>query len=230
MSEQYEYIGSELEVFRAAVNWKQTLKRHIQPFLHGDVLEVGAGIGGTTAVLRTGREKSWTCLEPDPILADKLRQNEPEVEAITGVLTSLPRERLFDTILYIDVIEHIEDDTAEIRTAASHLASGGHLVLLCPAHQSLYSPFDKAVGHHRRYSKSMFRGLCPDSLSEQRMIYLDSVGLFASIANKLVLSQSIPTPGQVAFWDKCLVRASRVNDWILRYSVGKSVLGIWIKQ
>jgi SAM-dependent methyltransferase len=229
MNEAYEYVGSELELFRSAVNWKQTLRRHIQPFLKGRVLEVGAGIGGTTKVFRTGKEMSWTCLEPDVSLAAELRKNEPEVEVITGIVNDLPNDRMFDSILYIDVIEHIEDDLAEIRSAGSHLAVGGHLIVLCPAHQSLYSPFDKAVGHYRRYSKSMFRALRPDSLSEQRMIYLDSVGLFASIANKLVLSQSIPTSGQIAFWDDWLVRASRVSDWFLRYSVGKSVLGVWRK-
>jgi len=61
------------------------------------------------------------------------------------------------------------------------------------------------------------------------LIYLDRVGLLASIANKLVLSQSIPTLGQIAFWDNCLVRASRINDWFLRYSVAKSSLGVWRK-
>ena len=229
MNEAYEYVGSELELFRSAVNWKQTLRRHIQPFLKGRILEVGAGIGGTTKVFRTGTEESWTCLEPDASLAAELRKNELEVEAITGIVNDLPNDRMFDSILYIDVIEHIEDDLAEIRSAGSHLAVGGHLIVLCPAHQSLYSPFDKAVGHYRRYSKNMFRALRPDSLSEQRMIYLDSVGLFASISNKLVLSQSIPTPGQISFWDNCLVRASRISDWFLRYSIGKSVLGVWRK-
>jgi len=229
MSEPYEYVGSELELFRSAVNWKKTLRQHIQPFLKGRVLEVGAGIGGTTAVFRTGREDSWTCLEPDPSLVAVLQKNVSDAEVITGILADVAPGRVFDSMIYIDVMEHIENDGQEFQHAAAHLAPGGHLIVLCPAHQSLYSPFDKSVGHYRRYSKSMFRALRTDDLSETRMIYLDSVGLFASIANKWLLSQSLPTPAQIAFWDNCLVRASRISDWILRYSVGKSVLGVWQK-
>lgn len=230
MTDAFEYVGSELELFQAAVNWKQTIRRHIQPFLHGHVLEVGAGIGGTTRVLHTGHEDSWTCLEPDPLMSAIIRSEIPEVEVVTGVLTDLPPDRLFDSIIYIDVIEHIKDDRFEIHNAAAHMRPGGHLIVLCPAHQWLFSPFDNSVGHFRRYSKAMFRALPPPELSERRMLYLDSIGLFASIANKFVLSQSLPTRRQISFWDICLVRASRVTDWCLRYSVGKSVLGVWQGQ
>lgn len=229
MNEAYEYVGSELELFRSAINWKQTLRRHIKPFVRGRVLEVGAGIGGTTSFFRTGREESWTCLEPDATLAATLVQNHPEVESIVGTVSDLPRDRRFDAILYIDVIEHIEDDREELMRASSHLEQGGYLIVLCPAHQMLFSPFDHAVGHYRRYSKSMYRSVCPSGMLERKMAYLDSVGLFASIANKLVLSQSIPTEKQILFWDRCLVRASRLTDWFLRYTVGKSVLGVWQK-
>jgi len=225
----YEYVGLELELFRSAVNWKQTLLRHIHPFLKGRVLEAGAGIGGTTRVFRTGNEDSWTCLEPDPTLSAKLCEEIPDVEVLTGVVADLPPERSFDSIIYIDVMEHIDDDRSEMHNAAARLSVGGYLIVLCPAHQWLFSPFDRAVGHYRRYSKSMFRALRPQSCSEARMIYLDSVGLFASVANKLVLSQSLPTQRQISFWDKVLVRASRITDWGLRYSIGKSVLAVWKK-
>jgi hypothetical protein len=60
-----------------------------------------------------------------------------------------------------------------------------------------------------------------------RSIYLDSAGLLASLGNRLFLSQSMPGPGQIAFWDKVLVRCSRVVDPLLCYSLGKSVLCVW---
>lgn len=227
MNEKYKYVGEELELFRWAVNWKQTIRRHIQSFLKGRVLEVGAGKGSTTKIFRTGSEDSWTCLEPDPSMASILQTEIPEVEVITGLLKDVPAGRLFDAILYIDVIEHIEDDRSEIHNAAAHLAAGGHLIVLCPAHPWLFSPFDKSIGHFRRYTKAMFRAMRPEALSEKKMIYLDSVGLFASMANKLILSQALPTRKQITFWDNYLVRVSKVADWVLRYSFGKSILIIW---
>ena len=60
-----------------------------------------------------------------------------------------------------------------------------------------------------------------------RTIYLDSVGLLASLDNRLFLKHAIPGPGQVAFWDKVLVRCSRLVDPLLFYSLGMSVLSIW---
>ena len=60
-----------------------------------------------------------------------------------------------------------------------------------------------------------------------RSIYLDSIGMLASIGNRLVLSQSMPRPGQIVLWDKVMVRCSRLVDPLLFYSLGKSVLSIW---
>src|ERR1051326_7560289 len=69
----YRYPGEELDVFAHAVNWKRYVRAIVRPYLVGDVLEVGAGIGSTTRVLMDGRQRSWTCLEPDPELAARLR-------------------------------------------------------------------------------------------------------------------------------------------------------------
>src|SRR5258705_5630894 len=112
------YVGTELEVFAHARNWKQYLRARIAPFLRGDILEVGAGIGTTTLAFRNGREASWTCVEPDPALARSLPSRSPSlsaVEVIVGTIDSLPVDRRFDGVLYIDVLEHIEDDRAEVR-------------------------------------------------------------------------------------------------------------------
>ena len=63
-----------------------------------------------------------------------------------------------------------------------------------------------------------------------RMVYLDSVGFFASLCNRLILKSSMPTPGQIALWDRVMVRMSRWVDPCLGYAAGKSVLGIWRKK
>ena len=59
-------------------------------------------------------------------------------------------DKKYDTILYIDVLEHIEDDYAEIKHAMGLLTSGGRIIIVSPAHNWLYNPCDKAVGHFRR--------------------------------------------------------------------------------
>lgn len=227
MNEAYRYAGSELELFRDAVHWKNTLRRQIQPFLSGDVLEVGAGMGGTTRVLRSGQERSWTCLEPDQTLANTISGNGGPVEVIVGSLTSLSADTCYDSILYVDVLEHIKRDVDEMKMAAARLNPGGYLIVLSPAHQWLFSAFDQEIGHYRRYNRRSLRRLAPSGLREVRMAYLDSVGLLASLASKLLLSQPQPKPSQIWFWDSFLVRASRIMDPLTGYNAGKSVLAVW---
>lgn len=230
-AERYE--GGELELFRGAGNWKAYLRRRIGPYLRGRVLEVGAGIGGTTrALVDPAGVDTWLCLEPDPELARRVRERvrsgelPPSVEVRVGTVEDVAEER-FDAVLYVDVLEHIPDDRAEAARASLRLRPGGHLVVLAPAHPWLFSPFDDALGHHRRYTRRTLRDAIPLDLIEVECLYLDSAGLLASGGNRLLLRSSMPTATQIAFWDGVLVRASRVLDPILGHAVGKSILGVW---
>ena len=234
MSEHY--IGNELELFDKAKNWKRYYGNIIKPLLTGDVMEVGAGIGATTRSLCNGSQKKWICLEPDAALASQIiamqqKKELPECcELRIGTLADQNQSELFDAVIYIDVIEHIENDAAELQRAKNHLKPGGHLIILVPAHQWLYSPFDEAIGHFRRYNKFMLNKAIPSGMKKHKLIYLDSIGLMASVANKLFLKQSYPTQKQVLFWDSTLVPLSRLMDVITFNAIGKSLLGIWKKS
>lgn len=229
------YVGSELEVFSQAHNWKKYYSHLMQPYLGSNVLEVGAGIGTTTRSLCTGKQRTWICLEPDPILADQIqalvnKNYLPECCAVrTGTLGDLNPTELYDTIIYVDVLEHIQDDQAEVKIATQHLKNGGNLIVLAPAHQQLFTPFDQAIGHYRRYNKAMLIGLIPENLNCIRLNYIDSVGLIATLANRFILKSKMPSQKQILVWDKFMVPISKVLDPILQYSLGKSILGIWQK-
>jgi 2-polyprenyl-3-methyl-5-hydroxy-6-metoxy-1,4-benzoquinol methylase len=229
----YRYIGEELDVFALAGNWKAYVRSVIGAYLAGDVLEVGAGIGGTTRVFCDGAQRSWTCLEPDRDLAARLRTRIDEAplpitpQVITGTIGDLPSTPAYDAIVYIDVLEHIEDDAAELVRASALLKPGGRLVVLSPAHQSLYTPFDAAVGHFRRYNRSMYVGLTPHNATLESARYLDSAGMLLSAANRLFLRSAHPTEAQIRLWDRWFVGTSRRLDPALGWRVGKSLLGIW---
>jgi SAM-dependent methyltransferase len=233
MTTAFTYVGSELDLFASARNWKSYFRDRIAPYLGEDVLEVGAGLGGTTRVLCRGLERRWVGLEPDAALAGRLLEEVRSgslpgcSEVRVGTLEGLDEAETFDTILYMDVLEHIEDDAAEVARAARHLRPGGHVIALSPAHQWLFTPFDRAIGHYRRYTTASFGALATSDLEPVRLCYLDSIGLFASLGNRLFLKSAMPNPSQIAFWDRVLVRMSRVVDPVLGYSAGKSVLAVW---
>jgi SAM-dependent methyltransferase len=229
----FKYVGSELELFAAVHNWKSYWSHRIRPYIIGDVLEVGAGIGSNTRFLDPGGEGRWVCLEPDSRLLAKLTDtlgqttSQRRHEAVCGSLQSLDASQKFDTIIYIDVLEHIENDREELESAASRLRAGGRVIVLSPAHPALFTPFDAAIGHFRRYNRSMLRSISPPNLRVEQMVYLDSAGLVLSTANLLFLRQSMPTKAQLRFWDQCVVPISRVLDRCLLGLVGKSIVGIW---
>jgi len=231
-----EYVGNELELFAEAKNWKNYWAEKVAPYVKGEVLEVGAGIGGTTAVLIPKcTYTSWLSLEPDKNLAEQIKINKdiPDdkktITILNGLITDIPKNKKFDTIIYIDVIEHIEDDRQELKLAHDRLKPEGILIVLVPAHNWLFSPFDKAVGHYRRYNKSRLKSSVPEMMKKERLFYLDSGGLIASIFNKLWLKQSIPTKIQINLWDRLIVPFSKISDVLIGFLIGKSLIGIWKK-
>jgi SAM-dependent methyltransferase len=230
------YVGQELDTFAHARNWKKYWSRAIEPYLAGDILEVGAGFGANTEFLLSDRITSWVGLEPDPELAARMRTLlavRPEFSkcvAEVGTTATIDPDRKFDGILYIDVLEHIEGDSAELARAATLLKRGGKIIVLAPAHQWLYTPFDRAIGHFRRYDRASLSACKPPACKLREIRYLDSAGVLASTGNRLFLQQPEPDLRQILFWDRFLVPISRVLDPLTFHAVGKSVLAIWERE
>ena len=111
--------------------------------------------------------------------------------------------------------------------AANHLAPDGNLVVLAPAHQFLFSEFDAAIGHHRRYNAASLAAVTPRHCRLQACFMLDSAGFFASLANRFMLAEAMPSPRQIALWDKVLVPVSRILDNVTARKFGKSIVAVW---
>lgn len=234
--DDYTYIGEELDVFSYATNWKTYWSSTLAKYMGATVLEVGAGIGTNTQLLCNDSYQRWLATEPDTAMYHHLgaRQANGDLPAICEfsplTVGELPSDDQFDTIMYIDVLEHIEHDADELRHAAAHLKTGGYLIVLCPAYQFLYTAFDEAIGHYRRYTASMFCDITPPDCTIEKLYYLDSVGLLASLANQLLLQQSTPAKEQILFWDRAMVPISRIVDSLIFRRAGRSVIGIWRKD
>ena len=228
-----DYAGTELELFAGARNWKAYWAGQIAPFIRGRVLEAGAGIGTNIALLHNSNVTFWLALEPDASQAAAIQEKRDRGElpahctVLADTAQALRGDDRFDTILYIDVLEHIADDRGEMARAARHLAPGGHLIVLSPAHQFLFSPFDAAIGHERRYDRSMLAAVTPCGCRTVAMRMLDSAGFFLSLGNRLVTRAAMPTRGQIDLWDRVFVPVSRWLDRRTGFRFGKSILAVW---
>jgi SAM-dependent methyltransferase len=230
------YVGTELELFAGALNWKNWLREQMTPYISGRVLEAGAGIGGNTRILWNDRVTRWLALEPDSkqvsIIQASLDQGQfpPGCAVAQGTTDTLEGGALFDTVLYVDVLEHIDDDREELIRASRHLAPGGHLIVLSPAHQFLFGPFDASIGHFRRYDRASLTALAPPACQTVLLRMLDGAGFFLSLGSRLLMRSARPTRRQIVLWDSVFVPVSRWLDRLTRYRFGKSILAVWRKD
>jgi SAM-dependent methyltransferase len=224
------YPGSELPLFLEAHRFHQYYVDLFGRWISGDVLEVGAGHGAMTRRLLECKPRRLTVCEPDPELAAVLRGRIGSVvDIVVGGLVDVPAAAgPFDAIVYVDVLEHISDDRGEVRRAAARLKPGGVLIVGGPAHTWLYSRFDAAIGHWRRYNRRSVAALVEASglLRLERFRYFDSIGMALSLGNRYVTRRDIPSRGQIRFWNSVILPMSRAVDGMLGYRVGKSFVAV----
>ena len=147
-------LAHDLQAMARAQAYNDWLIDRARPWLRGRVLDVGAGIGTHTIQLR-GLADEVVALEPDPQFAQMLRDRVDGVQIVEGDATDV--QGPFDAIVCFNVLEHIDDDESTLRRLRELLAPDGALLLLVPAHPTLFGPIDTAFGHYRRYGKQELR-------------------------------------------------------------------------
>ena len=221
-----KYPGEELDNFDKATVWRKYIYFEIKKFISGKVLEVGAGIGSFTNNYMSMIE-DITLSEVDKdnfeIIKNKFKNHKID---ITRKTTNEINTK-FDTIMYLNVLEHIEKDKEEIKNAISRLNSKGHLIILVPAHNRLYSKFDEAVGHFKRYEINFFKNLSLENCKIKKVIYLDAMGYFLYYLNKIFFSEeTYPSKLKIFIWDKIFTPLTFILDKLLINKFGKNILNI----
>jgi 2-polyprenyl-3-methyl-5-hydroxy-6-metoxy-1,4-benzoquinol methylase len=185
-NEQSHYAGlDDLKVLSKSTSHIEGLLDEILPHTGQSVLEIGAGVGAITTALAT-KGRAVTACEPNAELFSILEQNTNSIDAklfygnLCGFDIHMENANKFDSILYINVLEHIKDDIKELILAKSLIAPQGNLVILVPATPSLYSTLDAKSGHVRRYRKQELAAVINSAgLRVSNIHYVDPVGCFA---------------------------------------------------
>jgi ubiquinone/menaquinone biosynthesis C-methylase UbiE len=226
-----QYPGWELNFFDKSKNFRKYQNELISKNIGDYVAEVGPG-NGENLLLYKDKAKKIDLFEPSLILYNNLLKKIKSVNNITLYKESfLVRKNKYDTIMYLDVLEHIENDKEELINAYRSLKTNGKLIINVPAFEHLYSKFDKDVGHYRRYSKKSFLNLIKHiSPKYYKMTYFDSVGYLLSLLSKIFSSDYKKNFEQkINFWNK-LIPISRVIDKIIFHFFGKSLFIVIVKK
>lgn len=177
---------STLESMGQALWYNRWTMNKFSSFLSGDILEVGCGIGNfTPALARFGRV--WAIDIDRDGIARTRKQIAHEVRVGVGDIekgTYFFPKRTFDTIVCLNVLEHIKDDHAAVQNMYRLLRPGGHLILLVPIYQALYGTMDSAIDHYRRYAPLGILALLSSSgfhtVTSRKLNFLGAVGWWFS--------------------------------------------------
>jgi SAM-dependent methyltransferase len=177
----------------------------VAPAVSGRVLEIGCGTGNFTGLL-AGRATSVTAVDLNPEYVEAARRRwsgDPRLSFHCGDATAADWEAEFDTIVLLDVLEHIEDDAGFLGALYRALRPGGTLILKVPSGEWLYGSLDRAIGHHRRYTKaSLGRVLQSAGYLDPDCRYFNWLGILGWWLNGRVLGRTTPPAAQVGMIEK----------------------------
>ncbi len=175
-----------LESMNQAVWFNQWTLDKFKNYLQGDILEVGCGIGNFTGTLAS-YGKVWAIDINSKYIKQLQKTRADQANFGIGDIEKgkyFFGNRKFDSIVCINVLEHIEDDTAALRNFYKLLKKGGKLILMVPSNQFLYGEIDRSIGHYRRYHMtSLIRKLEAinfKAFQHRRFNLLGAVGWFIS--------------------------------------------------
>ncbi|HEY0658765.1 MAG TPA: class I SAM-dependent methyltransferase [Pyrinomonadaceae bacterium] len=234
MSEKVVYIGKDLEAMSFAVNYHNWILDEFRPFLGVNIVEVGSGTGSFSKLLLREKPEVLNLVEPSEMFT-YLKQNISQIETaaqtsfyqaiFAEVRDTIAERKKPDSIIYVNVMEHIEDDLAEFEMIYDTLAPGGRCFIFVPALMSLYGEFDRKIGHFRRYTKTELERKCAAAgFKVLKSKYFDFAGIFPwYVKYKLLKSDSLES-GAVEAYDKYAVPLISRFESFFNFPVGKNIL------
>lgn len=212
-----------------AHNYNHWIINEFKPYFGETIAEVGAGCGNFTTYLLETDVKRLVAFEPDAsmfgILQGRMKDN-PRVETVQGFFGSHCQNYTgtVDSAIYVNVMEHVPDDKAELGHIHSTIKKGGHVLIFVPALQWLYSEFDKKIGHFRRYHKKSLAELVRSSgFTVEKVKYMDAGGILPWLVAFKWLKLSM-SGGKVSLYDKLIIPPERFFEGIIAPPIGKNLM------
>lgn len=189
------YDKDTLESMSQAIWYNQWTVDQFKKSLHGDILEVGCGVGNFTSQLLNFGEISAIDINEDylkhtkRLIGSRGQVGFGDIEKGNYFF----KNKKFDTVVSLNVLEHIQDDKAALSNLFNLLKRGGKLILVVPSQKFLYGEIDKSIGHFRRYEKTelvrKLRSVGFEIIKSKKLNFLGAIGWF--IAGKIFKEKKI---------------------------------------
>ena len=234
---QERYAADDLETMQEARRYGAHLFNLFRAHVGKRVLEVGSGIGtmsrplADVADLVVGLEPNVNCVSR---LEDAMR-GHPRFVLRTCHLEECDRAELagqrFDTVVCVNVLEHIEDDAGALRTFKDVIVPKGRVLIFVPAVQAAYGPLDAELGHHRRYSKpTLARAFHEAGLDLLTLRYTNPIGLLGWMYNAHVAKSTAHSLTQVKLFERLVAPWALPLERLISPPIGLSLVAVGQKR
>lgn len=223
--------ASALDAMALASNYHDWILKTVLPFIGPRVVEVGGGIGSIAHALQS--HERLIVLDNDPVCCRRLRNRFRDSENIRifegdildpVVAADLGGEQL-DTVVCVNVLEHIAEDVPALKNMYDLLAPGGHLVVLVPALPALFGALDEELGHVRRYRRRELRDkVASVGFGVERCHFFNSIGAVSWFVAGRVRRQRVIQAGQVRFYDRFIVPTLSGAERVIPPPFGQSLI------
>ncbi len=215
-----DQYGSEiLSRLNRAPKFTRWMAESVQPYVGEKVFEIGAGIGNLTVNLAP--RKIYWASDINPLYLEylrKLRESRPYLQVCYTDGTdagSFPADQRFDTVICLNVVEHLEDDLRALRNIHAILDDNGQAVILVPNGPSLYGSLDKVLGHYRRYTREQLAELGANAgFKVETIEAFNRIGVAAWWLNGRVLRRQTFGLGQIKMLEWFTPLFRRIDSWI----------------
>jgi 2-polyprenyl-3-methyl-5-hydroxy-6-metoxy-1,4-benzoquinol methylase len=227
-----EYTLRDQELMQAARRYFAWQARLVRRELGRRVIEVGCGVGNFTRHLLD--RELVIALDVEPACVAQLNR---ELGSPTNVMAKQLdvadpafvelREQAPDSIVCLNVLEHVRDDLQALEHMAAVLRPGGKAVLLTPACEALYGPIDRNLGHYRRYSKQGLRTLAASAgFTVKTLRYMNSIGCIGWWINARLLKRTAQSEGQIRVFDRFIVPVLERVEGLVEPPFGQSIFAV----
>jgi SAM-dependent methyltransferase len=221
--------AATLERLAEAPRFNRWMFDRVRPWVGDRVLEIGSGIGNLSQFLVD--RASVVLSDTAPEYLERLRDRFDHLPGVEVMRLYLPHveeplaQRRFDTIVCLNVLEHVADDGRSLAAISGLLDRGGRLILLVPALPVLYGSLDRALGHVRRYTARELRTKFDRAgLRMRHLEYFNLAGLPGWWLAGRVLRRDV-IPAASLRWFDALVPLFRLER-LLPWRIGQSLIAI----